>query len=224
MTSQGAAGSSSNSDDEVSVFCDTGILINYVNTEWERDHTSDLLENYGGELVISETVEDEFIAVTDRRESLYTDFLEYVLHQEGAVEEYSPRIRVESNDYSHIQGIQQQLANEDKREVARRLRRFDRMYSEKIDFILSDFIDEVVFTAPPLPLTFALSDVISNSDDATIVSEAADWANEGGSGHFSSLDKNDILDLAREINEAIANEFSPMARLTILHPKDVVSE
>jgi predicted nucleic acid-binding protein len=77
-----------------SVFCDTGILINYMNLEWERDHTSELVEGHSGDLVISESVEEEFANIVERRADIYLDFLEVVLEKEGAVEEFSPEASV----------------------------------------------------------------------------------------------------------------------------------
>jgi predicted nucleic acid-binding protein len=60
-------GHSTKPTDEESVFCDTGILINYMNLEWERDLTSKLLEDHSGDVVISESVVEEFSSIIDRR-------------------------------------------------------------------------------------------------------------------------------------------------------------
>ena len=70
-------------------------------------------------------------------------------------------------------------------------------------------------------LTFALDDVMENMNDATIVSEAADWSNEGGDGHFAALDNRDILNLAEEINEVIAEELGEGGTLNIDLPSEL---
>jgi len=204
-----------------SVFCDTGILINYMNLEWERDHTSELVEGHSGDLVISESVEEEFANIVDRRADIYLDFLEFVLEKEGAVEEFSPRGQRTANDHSHIIDIQQELANADEKTVAKRLRRFCRRYEKRAEQLLESLISDIVWTAPPMMLTFALDDVMENMNDATIVSEAADWSNEGGDGHFAALDKRDILNLAEEINEVIAEELGEGGTLNIDLPSEL---
>ena len=215
-------GHSTKPTDEESVFCDTGILINYMNLEWERDHTNKLLEDHSGDVVISESVEEEFSSIIDRRADIYLDFLEFVLANEDAVEEFSPRGKRTANDHSHIVEIQQQLSTVDHKEVARRLRRFSRRYEKQAEHLLNELIAEVIWTAPPMMLTFALEDVMDNANDATIVSEAADWSNEGGDGNFAALDKQDILNLADEINGVIEKELDPAGRLNIGHPSDLV--
>lgn len=70
-------------------------------------------------------------------------------------------------------------------------------------------------------LTFALDDVMENMNHATIVSEAADWSNEGGDGHFAALDKRDILNLAEEINKVIALELREGGTLNIELPSEL---
>jgi hypothetical protein len=70
-------------------------------------------------------------------------------------------------------------------------------------------------------LTFAPDDVMENMNDATIVSEAADWSNEGGDGNFAALDKQDILDLADNINEVIADELGETGTLNIDLPSEL---
>lgn len=204
-----------------SVFCDTGILINYMNLEWERDRTSALLETHSGDIVISESVEEEFSNIVDRRADIYLDFLEFVLEKEESVEEFSPRGKRTANDISHIVDIQQELATADEKLVAKRLRRFCRRYEKKAEQLLETLISEIVWAAPPMMLTFALDEVMGNMNDATIVSEAADWSNEGGDGNFAALDKQDILDLADKINEVIADELGEAGTLNIDLPSEL---
>lgn len=203
------------------VFCDTGIFINYVNQEWERDHTTELLEEHSCDIVVSETVKEEFESVTDRREDVYMDLLGFILEEEGDIEEFSPSTTLQGNDHSHIQGIQFDLASEDRREVARRLRRFGKKFSKRAEKVTDSLIDEVFYAAPPFMLSFDLQEVIDNENDSVIVAEAADWTNEGGSGYFVTLDKEDLLELSDAINEVICEEFTPDAVLHIVAPDTI---
>lgn len=209
---------------EEAVFCDTGVLINYMNSEWERDYSTGLLEECACDVVISESVEDEFRNIIDRRADIYLDFLEFLLEADGAIEDYSPRGKRTANDQSHVVELQQRLATMDEKKALKRLRRFGRRYENKAEHLLDALIAEVVWAAPPMTLTFALDDVMGNANDATIVSDAADWSNDGGDGNFAALDQQDILQLAEDINEIIEDELGGSAVLTIDQPTAFVQQ
>lgn len=204
--------------DGESVFCDTNILQNYLNLEWERDQTSELLEHFSGDIVTSDSVEGEFLNVVDRRSDIYPEFLTYLSDDENSIGEYSISGRNPDNDYEHIRKIQQELMEMDRIEAAARLRRFSRRYEAKAEYIIDELIAEIIFTAPPFELSTEIDDTIGNSDDAKIVSEAADWTKQGGDGNLAALDRKDILNFADEINEIIKEKLGPEGCLQISEP------
>ena len=204
--------------DEESVFCDTNILQNYLNLEWERDQTSELLENFAGEIVTSDSVEEEFWNVVDRRSDIYPEFLTYLSDDENPVGEYSIGGRNPGNDYGHIRRIQEELMEMDRSEAAARLRRFSRRYEAKAEYIIDELIAEIIYTAPPFELSMEIDDTIDNSDDSKIVSEAADWTKEGGDGNLAALDRKDILNFEDEINKIIKEKLGPEGCLNISEP------
>lgn len=201
-------------------FCDTCVLLNYLNQEWERDKTTAFFEAERLEQVISETVESEFENVVDRRLDLYEDFVEFI-NRGGEVAEYTPD-RGYLNDQRHVREIQEAVLTADDTETtpqaAKRLRRFSRRFEQKADAIVAQEIAEVVFTSPPLSLTFSLRDIIDNENDCDVVADGADWAAQGGSGLFITLDGEDILELADKINDVICEEFDEEGTLHITPP------
>jgi predicted nucleic acid-binding protein len=204
--------------DSESVFCDTNILQNYLNLEWEQDQTTELLENFTGDIVTSDSVEAEFWNVVDRRSDIYPNLLSYLSDDENPIGEYSISGRNYSNDKEHVRRIQQELIQMDKTEAAGRLRRFSRRYESKAEYVIEEMIAEIIFTAPPFELSREIDKTIDNSHDSKIVSEAADWTKEGGDGNLAALDRKDILDFTDEINEIIKEKLGPEGCLKISEP------
>lgn len=211
------------------VFADTCILLNFVQREWEGDRTSRLVESELIHLVISQTVNEEFENVCERREDIYPDFLDFLLEADGELEEYDPssrRVYFDSNDRSHIRSIQYELADADsRREVQYRLRRFIRAAESRIDYLEEKFDDEtIVEPFVPLDLRFALDKLIEHSADVRVITDAAAWTANGGSSVLVTLDSEDILDLATQINETLKTEQDDDWTLNITVPDEVLDQ
>jgi predicted nucleic acid-binding protein len=209
------------SDPPVETFCDTNILTNYFNQEWEASRGVELVEADQILIVVSEQVQTELNELVDRRRDLYRDLVEYLLEQDGRIEEYSPSDYIPKNDYRHLQELQMELANEDRAEVLMRVREFIARYKQRADTLFSAHVHKVVLTASPFLFEMDLDDVIPNSSDAAIVAGAADWTSQGGSGVLITNDTSDIVDFRDEINKVIENHLGPESTLLIWRPTDV---
>jgi hypothetical protein len=208
----------------VEVFCDSNILINCLNQEWEGLQGTKLVTSEAVYVIISHAVEEEINDLVDRRLDLYSDFLQYLLGQEGRAEEYTPDKHLQKNDRKHLETVKMTLAGEDPAEAYKRLREFTLKYRSRADQLLDHYIHEMVFTSAPLSLTFSLDDVIPNSDDVQVVAEAADWTDQGGSGVLATNDTEHIVDQREEINELIETHFGEEACLYILRPREFETE
>lgn len=210
-----------------SAFADTCILLNFVQREWEGDLTSSLVESELIDIIISETVYEEFENVCDRRKAIYPDFLDFLLEEDGELEEYDPssrRVYFDSNDRSHIRSIQYELADADnRREVQYQLRRFIRAAESRINYLEEKFDEErIVDPFVPLDLRFALDRLIEHSADVRVITDAAAWTANGGSSVLVTLDSGDILDLATRINETLRTEQDDDWALNITVPEAVL--
>lgn len=208
------------------VFADTCILLNFVQSEWEGDVTSELINHNHVTIVVSQSVYEEFEKVCARRQDIYPDFLDFLLEEEGDIEDYDPtsrRVYFDSNDVSHIRSIQYELADvEDKREVQYRLRRFIRAAKSRIQHLKTKYGDEVIDPMVPLELRFALDGEIENSADVRVITDAAAWTANGGSSILVTRDTQDILDRVDKINEIIRNEQNDEWTLIISVPQAVL--
>ena len=206
------------------VFLDTSVLLNFIQARFESDHSSTLFGDRPPAVVIGVTVEEEFDEVTSRRADIYPDFLDFVLANDGRIEEYDPTERrpyFQGNDFTHVQTIQMELAQLDSRaEVQRRLRRFVRDVERRVEYLLMEVFPDALFDQQPgLSLVFALQDTMENDADACVVADAALWAAEApdSSGIFLTADRDDILDPATEINATIRDARDGDWEILILH-------
>jgi len=217
----------SETDHPDAVFADTCILLNFVQREWEGDQTSTLIESELIEIVISQSVYEEFKNVCERREDIYPDFLDFLLEEDGELEEYDPasrRVYFDSNDVGHVRSIQYELADVDnRREAQYRLRRFIRAVESRIEYLESKFADEgIIDPFVPLGLRFALDILIEHSADVRVISDAAAWTANGGSSVLVTLDSEDILDQAVQINKILRTEQDNNWILSITVPEAVL--
>lgn len=207
------------------VFLDTSVLLNFIQSDFETDHSSTLFRDGLPSVVVGVSVKEEFEAVGARRDDIYPDFVDFVLEADGRIEEYDPTERrpyFQPNDFRHVESIQMELAQlESRAEIQRRLRRFVRAIERRIEYLLTEVIPEALFDQQPgLSLVFALQEPIENKADVRVVADAALWAAEApaSSGVFLTLDRDDILDCAAEINAAICEARDESWELKILHP------
>lgn len=208
-------------DDPVEVFCDTNILINFLNREWEGPQGAQFVEADALLIVISEQVQTEIGRLVERRHDLYQDLVQFLLEREDRIEEYSTSEYLQENDYRHLQELQMELAGDDPAEVLMRLREFSSQYRQRAADLLAEHIHEVVMTAAPFLFEMALDDVIPNSSDTAIVAGAADWTSQGGSGILLTNDASDIVDLRDDINLVIEEHLDSESTLLIWRPGEL---
>lgn len=210
------------------VFVDTCILLNFVQREWEHDHATALVTSTSVTLVVSETVLEELANVAERRRDIYEDFLDYLLETEDGIEEYDPaerRTYFGGNDARHVRNLQEQLTTlEDRREVLRRLRRFVRAAGRRLEHVRSTLEGDAIDPVPPLGLRFAIDELLDHDADTRVVTDAAAWTANGGSGVLVTLDNDDLFHHADRINEVLSSEQGPEWVLRITRPDDVLAD
>jgi hypothetical protein len=210
------------------VFVDTSVLLNYAQQVIERDHTSPLIEGDEVEVVVGVTVAEELEDVQERREHIYEDFLEYLVDAEEEIGEYDPKSRrpyFQANDERHVRNIQMKLAQlDDRRRIQRDLRHTLRSIERRLNYLSDEVVPERSFDQQPgLTVLFALQDVIPNDKDRNVVGDAALWSaeTEKSSGIFATMDLDDLLEPADDINEVLKDAKGEEWILTIAHPKDL---
>lgn len=210
------------------VFVDTCILLNFVQREWERDHATDLVTSTSVTLIVSETVLQELADVVARRRDIYEDMVDYLLESEREIEEYDPadrRTYFGTNDARHVRNLQEQLAGlDDRREVLRRLRRFVREAKRRVEHVQSALEANVIDPVPPLGLRFAIDDLLDHDADTKVVTDAAAWTANGGSGVLVTLDDDDLFEHADRINDLLESEQGPEWILRITRPDVVLAD
>ncbi|SEH56426.1 hypothetical protein SAMN05192561_10778 [Halopenitus malekzadehii] len=210
------------------VFVDTSVLLNYAQRVIERDHTSPLFDSDDVEVVVGITVADELEEVRKRREHIYEDFLAYLIDDTEEIGEYDPASRrpyFQANDERHIRNIQMKLAQlDDRRKIQRDLRHTLRSIERRLCYLADEVVPDGLFDQQPgLTVLFALQNVIPNDKDRSVVGDAALWSAEAeeSSGVFTTTDRDDLLDLADEINEVLKGAKGEEWTITIVHPKDL---
>ncbi|WP_211313510.1 hypothetical protein [Halarchaeum salinum] len=211
------------------VFVDTSILLNYAQRGIERDHTSSLIEGDAIDIVVGVTVAEELADVQDRRMDIYADLVDYLLAEDGHLDDYDPQSRhpyFQQNDQRHIRNIQMRLTQlDDRAEIQRQLRRVTRMIERRLQYLLDDVVPNALFDQQPgLAVLFALQDAISNNRDRSVIGDAALWAAEGpdSSGMFATMDQADLLDAADRINAALRDANSDDWTLRFVLPTDLL--
>jgi hypothetical protein len=210
------------------VFVDTSVLLNYAQRVIERDHTSPLIDSDDVEIVVGVTVADELEEVRERREHIYRDFLAYLIDDAEDIGEYDPASRrpyFQTNDERHVRNIQMKLAQlDDRRKIQRDLRHALRSIERRLNYLIHEVFPDSLFDQQPgLTVLFALQDVIPNDKDRSVVGDAALWSAEGeeSSGVFATTDRDDLLNLAAEINEVLKDSKGEGWTITIVHPKNL---
>lgn len=210
------------------VFADTCILLNFVQQEWEHDQTTSLVASSSVTIIVSETVLEELRNVVERRRDIYEDMVDYLLETDQNIEEYDPsdrRTYFGGNDTKHIRTLQGQLAGlDDRREVLRRLRQFVRAAKRRVEHVESMLEAHVIDPVPPLGLRFAINDILNHDADTNVVTDAAAWAANGGSGVLVTLDDEDLFQHADRINKLLADEQGPEWILEIMRPDDILTD
>jgi len=209
------------------VFADTCVLLNFVQQEWERDRSSALVESDAVGLVVSRNVLEELSDVSDRRRDIYSDMIDFMVETEAGIEEYDPSERhvyVGKNDAGHIRQIQGELAMlADRNRVQKRLRRFVREAGRRVDHLESLLADEAIDPFVPLGLRFAVDRILDHDADTKVLTDAAAWSANGGSGVLVTLDNEHLLDKEARLVEVIVDEQGPEWSIEINPPDDIVT-
>jgi predicted nucleic acid-binding protein len=208
-------------------FVDTCVLLNFVQQEWEPPHSKALVESETIDLVVSDAVMEELSNVSDRRADIYEDFVDFLLEADDAtIEEYDHgdrHVYVGENDAGHIRDVQMELASlDDTSEVLRRLRRYLRAVDRRFEFLETKLDGHVVVPSGSLTLEFAVQRVVPNEDDARIVTDAAGWTADGGTGYLVTLDSEHLLELGGEIEALLREKEGEEWVLTICSPAEVL--
>lgn len=210
------------------VFADTCVLLNFVQREWEHDRSTALLEAETVDVVVSPNVIEELETVAERRRDIYEDLLDFLLEQETDIEDYDPsdrRVYIGENDAGHVLNLQMSLSNlGDRREILRRLRQFVRVAGRRVEHLRDHLAENTVDPLAPFELELALSSLLNHGADARIVTDAAGWTADGGSGVLVTLDNDDLLKNKDGIVDLLMAEQGPNWVIEIIPPDAVVSE
>lgn len=210
------------------IFADTCVLLNFVQREWERDRSMNLIESEEIDVIVSQTVIDELRDVSDRRRDIYEDLIDFLLEDEENIEEYDPadrRVYIGENDASHVRNLKMELsALNNRREVLRQVRRFVREAGRRVEYLESVLRDTTIDPLPPFDLKLAIDRILDQSADTKIVAEAAAWTAEGGSGVLVTLDSDDIFEHEEKIVELLATEQGTGWILEFMLPDKVISK
>lgn len=206
------------------MFCDTSVLLSYVLDQGGAGVEQLLLESDKLK-VISEKVESEFHRVPDRREEIYTDFIQIATSESDAVVDATidEREYLRPNDRGFFHSLRQSVAEESTLEeklktIREKQRIVDRRFGQ-----LEQILHQVYPQNDNIGLLLSLGKVVENQDDCQVICDAAGWAIDGGSGEFVSLDTNDIVSNENKINEKIENKYGDGRVLCIGVPIDLVS-
>lgn len=212
-------------------FADTSILINYIQQDIVTDFTSTIVEGDRIEIIVGINVKEEFEEVSERRNHIYKDFLDFIIKEDGDVEDYdtsSRRIYIGPNDEEHVRELQMKLIQyETRSEILRKLRKYLKHIDKRIEYIEKNIIEKNLFDDMPGPIVvIELDDEIPNDDDVNVVADAALWSAEGhnSSGVFLTKDGDDLLEMEENINEALRAVRDKTWELDIIHPKELSEE
>lgn len=210
------------------IFADTCVLLSFVQQEWERSRSTALIQSETVEVVVSQNVLEELKDVSKRRHDIYEDLIDFLLEQETDIEEYDPsnrRVYIGSNDATHVRNLQMKLSSlNDQREVLRRLRQFVRAAGRRIDHLETLLEDRTIDPLAPYGLELSLASLLDHSADARIVTDAAAWTADGGSGVLVTLDDDDLFEHEDEIGELLENEQGPDWVIELSRPDEILSK
>jgi hypothetical protein len=113
---------------------------------------------------------------------------------------------------------------DDSREIQRRLRRYIRAADRRLDFLEEKLAGQIVEPNGSLTLEFAIQGIIENADDARVVTDAAGWSANGGSGILVTLDTEDLLTYESELAAVLQEEQDEAWILRICSPEAVLSD
>jgi len=210
------------------VFSDTCVLLDFVQQDTGQAASTELIETDALQIIVSNTVMEELTNVTGRREDIYEDLIDFILESEDDIVDYDPQDRhvyVGENDKDHILELQMDLRDiDDDREVLRRLREFIRAVKRRREYLEAKLSDQTVMPQAPLSLEWDIQDIIGNGDDAQVVTDAAAWSSNGGSGAFVTRDSGDILEYDGEIADFLRESQGPDWALCIYTPETLLAE
>lgn len=207
------------------VFCDTSVLLSYI-LDQDDGVVRNLIAGSDRHIIISEKVSEELETVPDRRDEIYMDFIHVVLAEEDTIGEQviEDRDYLHPNDYSTFELLKEELeAEESPEERLTRLREKQKLIDRRYGQVL-EVVRETVEQNDDFGFILRIGQVVENDDDCQVLADAANWSGNGGCGDFSTLDEEDILDNASDINSAILDYHDDDYQLNILRPGELVEE
>lgn len=210
------------------VFSDTCVLLDFVQGNDRQPHSLALVKTDAIEIIVSDAVTEELENVTDRRADIYDDLLEFLHTSDEGITDYDMSERhvyFGENDHNHVLNLQMDLRDiTDNREVLRRVRQFLREVDRRYAYLMEQLDGNEVMTLAPQELEWNIRDLIGNGDDARVVTDAAGWSANGGSGVFVTRDTGDIIEYKDELADLLREAQGAEWVLRIQKPKDVLSE
>lgn len=201
------------------VFCDTSVLLDYVLDQGDAAARR-LLTESDQSIVVSETVEEEFERVPERREAVYLDFIRVVTAGDSTIEDQTiaDREYLHPNDESFFSRLRDEIAGADAaKDRLKRLREKQRIIDRRHGQT-REIVHRVLERNDDLGLLLQLGTVVENEDDCQVLGDAVGWSHSGGTGAFATLDTDDILSNAERINEVVETYHDPTAALDIGAP------
>lgn len=226
---------------------DTCVLLNYIQSPFERDQGSEeLLRHEEITRIIGSVVCEELENRRSVRKQVYFDLLcvaESLDLDSGdmtiPIYEFEARdielpddnLNVTGNDLSHIKDIQWDLVGaEDQDDLDARI--FD--IREKIRYMKARRREVGAATEQfekeyNTQLADAIEDEIYNRQDAAVIAQTVAWKYENRDIDpipeiLATLDSKDMLDKEEEINDVIVQEYSVGSTISIKAPVDVLEQ
>lgn len=187
-----------------SAFVDTSICYNFTFDDDDGSARS-LVKYHQTSFFYSNTVEREFESVKERRERICNEALEYI--EENRLAEFEPSNPTElrPNDDDFIEEFIEKMVPLSPVEQVKRINnKLNQLRQGWEDLFLEP--DPLLGRIPPLSrdarLMRELEAAVGNPADRRIISDAAEWCDQGLGDHFLTSDKQDILGHGDGSNEA----------------------
>jgi predicted nucleic acid-binding protein len=206
------------------VFCDTSVLLTYVLGD---DHSAvkELLFESSTEIIVSPKVSDEFETVPDRKDELYYDFIDLVTSDDESIAEATVESReyLKPNDREFFEELRDEMAAKDDQKAQLRILRekqklIDRRFGQ-VEGVLTNTGEQ----NDDFGLVLKLNGIVDNEDDVQVLCDAARWSHNGGSGLFTTFDRDDILSNADAIVDVLSDHEDRCDELTIDAPGAILS-
>jgi len=182
----------------------------------EPTDETELIESDSVTIVVSESVIEELLAVSERRAATSTRTWSTTSWNWTPISRSTTRATGTSTSRETTPSTSgtcrwTSLVG-DRREILRDLRTFVRAAGRRVEYLESLLADQTVDPIPPLELRFAMDGILNHDADTKIVTDAAAWTADGGSGVLVTRDSDHIRQNESRINELLTEEQGPRGR------------